>query len=195
MNDFDEKEIRIPDGTAMLMIGTALLYDALQALFVLIPFLGWFLSFMLMLWSFLTFNVVWFHIRGIKFFESLIGKGGRALVRWLLCSFLEVVSVGAIPGITVWIILTILQTRLDDNLVAHKIVTREELELIDQSVKKLYKQHGAESPEFRQALAHALGEQIEHRLNKTIDNKRARLISEHRIARVLDNAVRNSDYG
>ena len=156
MDDIDEKEIRIPDGTAMLMVGTALFYDALQALFDLIPFLGWILSYLLMLYVFLTFNVVWFHIRGIKFFESLIGKGGRALVKWLLCTFLEVVSVGALPGVTLWIILTILQVRLDDKLVANKIVTREELKFIDQSVKKLYKKHGAESPEFRQALAHAL---------------------------------------
>lgn len=191
--DVDEKEIRISDSTAMLMIGTALFYDALQALLDLIPFLGWILSYLLMLYVFLTFNVVWFHIRGIKFFESLVGKGGRALVRWLLCSFLEVVSVGALPGVTIWIILTILQTRLDDSLVAHKVVTREELTLIDQSVKKLYKKHGADSPEFRHALAGALGEQIQHRFNQTVENKRARLISQNRIARVLDNSVGNPD--
>lgn len=189
----DEKEIRITETSAYLMIGTALFYDVLQALFTPIAYVGWILNYLLMVFVFLTFNVVWFHIIGIKFFESLVGKGGRALVKWLLCSFLEVVTLGAVPGITIWITLTILQVRLDDSLVARGIVTREELEVIDQSVKKLYKKHGAESPEFYEALAKDLGKQVEHRLNNTIENKRARLISSNRIARVIDNAMSDPD--
>ena len=195
----DEKEIRISETTAYLMIGTALFYDALQALFMLIPFVGWILNYFIMLYIFLTFNVVWFHIIGVHFMEQFFGgKGGRllsklAFAKWIGCAVAEVGTAGFFPGTTLWIIWTIISVRLDDNLVAHKIVTREELELIDRSVKRLYKKHGAESPEFRHALAEALGKQIEHRLNKTIENKRARLISSNRIARVIDNAVRNPD--
>ena len=128
--------------------------------------------------------------------QFLGGKGGRAvskraIAKFIGCAVAEVGTAGFFPGITLWIVWTVISVRLDDELVAHGIVTREELALVDQWVKKLYKQHGAESPEFRQALAHALGEQIQNRFNQAVENKRTRLVNQHRIARVLDNTIRN----
>jgi len=191
----DEKVIRISNSSAFLMIGTAFLYDTLQVLFGLVPIVGWILNFLLMLLTLLTFNVLWFKIKGISFTESTVG--GKVTRWWFIknvgCPLIEIGTLGIAPMTTLWVFFTILATRLDDNLVAHNIVTREELELIDQSVKKLFKEHGAESPEFRQALAAQLGEHIEHRFSQAVDNKRARLINSNKIARVVDSAIRNSD--
>ncbi len=190
----NKEEIRIPGGTAMLMLGTAFFYDTLQALFNLIPFLGWMLASLLVLFSFLTFNVVWFRIRGIYFMESALGK---YLIFRLIKGFIPFIEImpglQMFPGITIFVLIVIIETRFDDMLVAKEIVTREELEHINNFVRSMYRKHGAESPEFRHALAEALGEQIRHRLNQTVENKRARLISSNRITEVIDNASQDSE--
>ncbi|MFZ2522013.1 MAG: hypothetical protein WAX44_01915 [Minisyncoccia bacterium] len=59
------KETQIKDSTAILMIGTALFFDALQALIGWIPIAGNFLADLLSIGIFLTF-LVWFWFNGIK---------------------------------------------------------------------------------------------------------------------------------
>lgn len=73
------QESRIKDTTAMLMIGTALFFDALQAIVGWIPIAGNFLPGLLSIVIFLTF-LLWFWINGIKMITpkrlGSLGLGG-----------------------------------------------------------------------------------------------------------------------
>jgi len=176
----DEKETRISWSTGYLMILTAFLYDLTQALLVFVPFVGWLLNYLLLFYVFLTFNVIWFHIVGVRFSEQLLGKVGRGVSqwvigKWLFAVMLEIFTFGFIPGITLWIAWTIGSVKTIDKMITEGIITRAQVDLIDQSLRRMYKKHGGNTPEFRQAVAKALKKEGTERINKKIEGARVNL--------------------
>lgn len=78
-----DTEQKIKPIEAGLMIGVALLYDGLSALFNLDPtiVIGWLANFFLNIWSFLTFWL-WFKLRGISFVSAK--KSGMIFAPFLI---------------------------------------------------------------------------------------------------------------
>lgn len=82
-----EKETQIKDTTAMLMIGTALFFDLLQAIIGWIPVVGNILADALSIFIFLTF-LLWFWMNGIKMITpkrltSMVGGGLVEMIPYL----------------------------------------------------------------------------------------------------------------
>lgn len=78
-----DTEQKIKPIEAGLMIGVALLYDGLSALFNLDPtiVIGWLANFFLNIWSFLTFWL-WFKLHGISFVSAK--KSGMIFAPFLI---------------------------------------------------------------------------------------------------------------
>ncbi len=82
-----ESENKISDSEAFLMIGVALFFDALQALFGWVPIIGNVLAALVGIFAFLTF-FLWFYTNGIKMLTpkrltSMIGGGIIEMVPYL----------------------------------------------------------------------------------------------------------------
>ncbi len=161
----EEFEPRIPDWMAGLMIGTAIFFSALQWLLAFI-FMGWLVA----IYAYLTF-FVWYKIRGVMFLE----RAGAKIASWVVGFIISVFSNGIVPGIIFSVFATIALVKFEDKLVESGVVTKEELSKLNVFVVGLAKKHGIESPEFRHALAQALGREIVNRAKDKIDKKLPKL--------------------
>ncbi|MDO8589886.1 MAG: hypothetical protein Q7R69_01265 [bacterium] len=117
-----EKRNRVKTSDIILMVGTALFFDSIQALFLLIPFLGWALSSLISIYAWLTFYV-WTSVKGWGVVSDTVkkaivpkGKIVKFIIKWLtpLIELIPVVNV--IPTWTVSIILQLLLIKAEDVL-------------------------------------------------------------------------------
>ncbi len=182
---------RIPKTTALLMVSVAVFYDTLQVLFFLIPYLGPVLSYFVLLCSFITFNILWFHVCNVRFTEQMFGRIGRwgvlkLLIRVGVPAALEIFTGGLAPSITLWVFFTITGVRESDLLVEKGIVTREQLDQIDDFVLKMGKKHGFESKEFRKEMGLALGHEIGKKAAKHIPERLVSAKTEARYGKIND---------
>jgi hypothetical protein len=150
----EEFKPRIPNWMAGLMIGTAIFFVLLQWLLAWI-LMGW----LVVIFSYCTF-LLWYKIRGVTFLDRFVW---RKLMSWVISFFFSLISNGVIPGILLGVLGTISAVKMEDKLVEKKVVTREELALLNTVAIKLFHTHGGDSPEFMHALALALGKRIEER--------------------------------
>lgn len=106
----DNKNIKIDNITAVLMIGTAVLIDSIQAflLFILIgPFVNWLIS----IFAWMTF-FLWFMLKGVTF-----TKNPKKIFTLAGGSLLEVIPiVASLPIWTLTISTTIFMERAENKL-------------------------------------------------------------------------------
>lgn len=188
---------RISITTAILMLCVAFFYDILQPLLNLIPILGQILSYFVLLCSFCTFNIVWFHVCHIRFTEQFIGgRSGKWVFLKILAKFgipvlFEILTVGVAPGITLWILFTILTVRSADLAVEKGIVTNEQLDQLDDFVIKTGKKHGFKSKEFRKELGVAIGHEVGKKTAEHIPERLASAKVAARYQRINDKRLKN----
>lgn len=111
------KKERISDSNKYLIVGTAVFYDTLQALFGLfhfIPVVGngfsIVLGYMISILAFLTF-FVWFSVKGVSFFRGK--KAARRTLLWV-SEYIPVLNSLPIPGWTFFTIYTIKMVQSED---------------------------------------------------------------------------------
>ncbi len=106
-----EKRNRAHPTTFVLMLGVAIFFDALQALFLLIPFLGWILSSVISIFAWLTFYT-WTSIKGWGLSDTL----KQILVNWAL-PLIEIVPIlNTFPTWTLKVILSYSFLKAEDAL-------------------------------------------------------------------------------
>lgn len=128
----NEERNRIPSGTAMLMLGTAVLIDVIQGLLTGL-FIGLFVSPFISAFAWLSFYV-WNKIRGVGFMDSFSKFGLRKALA-AIASLLEFApGINALPGWTLSTFLLIGAVRAEDeiyNRTGREIrITRKELERV-----------------------------------------------------------------
>jgi hypothetical protein len=150
---------RIKKTAAALMIAVALFYDALQALFNLIPIAGQILSYLVLMLSALHY-FIWFKIHDVGFLERF---GAKKILAYIAVPIIEILTVGLAPGITIATGITVLIVKFEDELIKSGLITREDLRKIEKFVIRAGKVHGFDSPEFKQALSGSLKKEVEKR--------------------------------
>jgi hypothetical protein len=126
------------------MLGTALFFDVSQIIIHLldfIPWVGFILSIipsaLISIFAWLTFYV-WYQIRNVGLFESLVKKGAQGqltkrfsatiskkLATWVGVGFAEIL-VGFLPGLTIGVIIMYFIVLADDKLEEKGILTEED---------------------------------------------------------------------
>jgi len=96
-----EKRNRVKTHDYILMIGTALLFDAIQALLLMIPFLGWGMSLLVGIFAWLTFYL-WTSIKGWGLSDTI----KQFIVQYLI-PFIELIPI--INVLPTWTLRVILQ--------------------------------------------------------------------------------------
>ncbi|MEK7147955.1 MAG: hypothetical protein AAB758_01515 [Patescibacteria group bacterium] len=96
---------RVTSTSAGLMIGTAIFYDALQAILSLIPYVGWILSSCISIFAWLTFYV-WTSIKGWNMadtvaFSSIMKKLTPTIAKWLAPLIELIPIVNVVPAWTI----------------------------------------------------------------------------------------------
>lgn len=126
-----EKRNRVKKSDVMLMVGVALLFDGIQALFLLIPLLGWILSSLLSIFAWLTFYL-WSSIKG----WGLSDSAKQFLVQWAI-PFVEVIPVlNALPTWTLKVVLQISFLKAED-AIYNASGGRADLEKLERLYKKV----------------------------------------------------------
>lgn len=107
-------ERRITKSTAGMMVIVALLFDLIEILLNLVPFLGWILIWLMDMLVWLTF-FLWFKVRGVGFSS----KRSLSLGLGLLIEIIPVVDI--LPGWTLAVILMIRSSWKEDDLAAKTV--------------------------------------------------------------------------
>ena len=104
-----EKRNRVKPHDYGLMIGVALFFDALQALFSLIPFLGWGLSVLIAVFAWLTFYV-WTSIKGWGLSDTI-----KQFIIQYLIPFVELIPIlNVLPTWTLRVVLQLSFLKAED---------------------------------------------------------------------------------
>ncbi len=106
-----DKRNRVTKTTIVLMVSTAILFDAIQVLFLLIPFLGWLVAAIISIYAWLTFYV-WMSIKGWGMSDSV----KKITVAWLF-PFLETIPIlNVLPVWTLRVIMQLFIVKAEDVL-------------------------------------------------------------------------------
>lgn len=106
-----EKRNRAHTTTFVLMLCTAIFFDGLQAIFLLIPFLGWLLSSLVSIFAWLTFYT-WTSIKGWGLSDTL----KQIIVNWVL-PLIEIVPIlNVLPTWTLKVVLSYSFLKAEDVL-------------------------------------------------------------------------------
>jgi len=105
-----EKEERINNVTAGLMVAVALLYDGVQMFLEWIG-IGFIVNWILNIWAWLTF-FVWFKLRGVSFAAN--PKRALAFNGGFLIEFIPIIE--ELPIWTAVVVVTVITVRLEDKL-------------------------------------------------------------------------------
>ncbi|HEY4515786.1 MAG TPA: hypothetical protein VJH67_01210 [Candidatus Paceibacterota bacterium] len=106
-----EKRNRAHTTTFVLMLSVAIFFDTLQAIFLLIPFLGWIFSSLISIFAWLTFYV-WTSIKGWGLSDTL----KQIIVNWAL-PFIEIIPIlNTLPTWTLKVVLSYSFLKAEDTL-------------------------------------------------------------------------------
>lgn len=127
-----EKETQIKDYVAILMIGTALFFDVLQALIGWVPVVGNILAGILSIFIFCTF-FLWFYMNGIRMITpkrliSMVGGGLVEMVPYL----------NLLPAWTMVVIFLIGTTKIKELAAKHSTLARGAL-AVEGKIKSMNK--------------------------------------------------------
>ena len=135
-----EKRNRLDFTTVLLMLGTALLFDTIQAEISIIPFIGWILSSMLSGMAWLTFYM-WTSLKGWGLSDTV----KKVIVMWALPAIEFIPLVNVLPAWTLSVSLQLAFLKAEDtayNLSRGKIDIEQLAGQQRKYIDALYKERG-----------------------------------------------------